>query len=211
MTLFINEIFPSIDGEVNAFHQGHTSIFVRLAGCNLNCDYCDTKYAQKKESGKEMSIKEVIEEIEKFKFNKITITGGEPLLQKESVMELIAALNLHLITIETNGTIAINPWENVDENLSYIVDYKFRPYGIAKNEAFKYLKEKDFIKFVISNSQEYKSMKEVMKYLREISRAKFAVAPAFNVLRPEYLLGWLMRDGIDIIVNFQLHKLLKFK
>ena len=101
----IRSIFTSVDGEINDFHQGRLSVFVRLAGCNLNCSYCDTKYAQSIKAGTEKSISEIVSNVCKFNLDKVTITGGEPLLQADEVKILIKELSTKgkKITIETNG------------------------------------------------------------------------------------------------------------
>ena len=80
--MFVNEIFYSIDGE--GLTAGKLAIFIRLSGCNMNCSYCDTKYALKKTSGTYMTIDEILNEISKYNCKNITLTGGEPLLTKES-------------------------------------------------------------------------------------------------------------------------------
>ena len=89
----IHSIFKSINGEVNKYHQGSICIFIRLAGCSLRCKYCDTVQAQSPDSGKEMNIDEIINEVVKFKnCYRITITGGEPLLQEAELEELVDRL-----------------------------------------------------------------------------------------------------------------------
>lgn len=97
----IIDIFYSIQGE--QLGLGQPSVFVRLAGCNLKCDYCDTKYSWSK--GKKMTVKQVITEVKKYNCHNIIITGGEPLLQQREVELLIKKLRRHTITVETNGTI----------------------------------------------------------------------------------------------------------
>ena len=78
--MIVNEIFSSIDGE--GLRTGELTTFIRLAGCNMRCSYCDTAYALNSSSGREMSINEIVREIEKYKVNNITLTGGEPLIHK---------------------------------------------------------------------------------------------------------------------------------
>ena len=107
------EIFYSIEGE--GIEIGRLEVFVRLSGCNLRCKWCDTKYAW--EEGKEMSVDEVIKEIKKYPCKSVSITGGEPLLQREEVFELVKKLKEmgYWIQINTNGTI-------FDERIFRLVD-----------------------------------------------------------------------------------------
>jgi len=101
----INEIFYSIQGE--GYRTGAPTIFVRLAGCSMRCEWCDTKYAWDK--GKEMSIRSIINEIEKYNCNWVCITGGEPMEQSESVKELTTLLKglRYMVQLETNGSLPI--------------------------------------------------------------------------------------------------------
>ena len=98
-SLGVVEIFDSIEGE--GIRTGMPVTFIRLAGCNLRCSYCDTCYAQKETDGELMSIDDIIK---KVNYNAVTITGGEPLLHQQSVLELINKLNYsgHYVNIETN-------------------------------------------------------------------------------------------------------------
>ena len=108
----LNEIFYSID--VEGLRTGELAVFIRLAGCNLNCSYCDTKYALKPNAGTKMSIDDILKEVEKYHCPNITLTGGEPLIHKE-VNDLIDKLieNGYQVNIETNGAIDIAPYHRV--------------------------------------------------------------------------------------------------
>lgn len=99
--LKISEIFYSHQGEGK--YVGHESIFLRLSGCSLNCIYCDSRYA---DEGRMINIKDIIKEFKKYKSNNLVITGGEPMLQQNGLIELLIRLkNKYFVTIETNGTI----------------------------------------------------------------------------------------------------------
>ena len=104
--LVVQEMYSSIDGEINYWGQGFPSIFIRLAGCNLNCPYCDTKYAKDTDGAKAFAPEELKKSILKIfpGYKKITITGGEPLLQATALYNFIKLLeDEYLISIETNG------------------------------------------------------------------------------------------------------------
>ena len=117
MKIKINEIFTSIDGEVNRYGQGGLTTFIRLAGCNLQCSYCDTKQAQAMDTGVDMTIDEITERIE---VSKVTITGGEPLCQKDELIELINSLCFTdiRVTVETNGSLII-PYKAITYHYYY--------------------------------------------------------------------------------------------
>ena len=111
----IQEIFTGVSGECGMFRQGSWCTFIRLAGCNLRCKWCDTIKAQKRDSGKEMEISEVVDEIKRKGNNQILLTGGEPLLQQKEVIQLIDSFNYeYQFQIETNGSIFSNDlWHRV--------------------------------------------------------------------------------------------------
>jgi len=157
------EIFYSIEGE--GIEIGKLEIFVRLSGCNLRCSWCDTKYSW--EEGKEMSVEEVIREIKKYPCKNVSITGGEPLLQREEVLELIKKLKKmgYWIQINTNGTI-------FDEKIFRLVDLitmdcKCPSSKMKSNlnvlkktkELFNY---KTQFKFVISDERDYEYAKKII-------------------------------------------------
>jgi len=214
--MYISEIFQSIDGEVNRWGQGHITTFIRLAGCNLRCSYCDTKYAQTTTGSKIMGVEEILKEVHT---PKVTITGGEPLLQKEELKELIKQLKLmsrnsQKISIETNGSIEIPDWYC---DLNWIVDYKLpssKMFSSMSQRSYMNLKETDYIKFVIYNQSDFKFAREIKKYLQEhlYVRAKFAFSPCVGKLDEETLLDWMLGFGLyDAILNIQIHKKIGLK
>lgn len=152
----ISEIFYSIEGEGIAI--GKPEVFVRLTGCNLNCNWCDTKYALT--DGEEISIDEIMDEISKYRCKNVSITGGEPLLQREELLKLIKQLKIsgYWIQINTNGTI-------FDEETFRLIDLitmdcKCPSSGMKSNQ--DYLKKtkdlfnsKSQFKFIISNEEDY--------------------------------------------------------
>ena len=208
----VYSIFQSIDGEVNFYHQGRLTTFIRLAGCNLNCcSYCDTRYALKENSGKEISVKDVFNEVEKIGCKNITIAGGEPLLQLTSLIELVSKLKKenYKISIETNGSI-IPPYI-MRLSVSYVMDYKLLSSGMTDKmnlKAFLRLNEKDFVKFVVKNKEDYEQAKEVMANLKQYVNPIFAFSSIYDVLDPRELIVWMMTDKIDGVLNLQLHKYL---
>lgn len=213
----VYSVFRSLDGEVNAFYQGRVTTFLRFSGCNLCCSYCDTQYAREFSSGKEMFAEKIINEIEKFNTNKITITGGEPLLQDyDELIQLCRILNLekhYSISLETNGSIII-PDELYKYVGSFIVDYKLPSSGEQDSmivlEEVLYLRKTDFIKFVISDRYDF----DVAEHLTNMIRKKndlvnIAFSPVTNNLKPSDLVNWIEQSSrLDVIVNLQLHKII---
>jgi len=205
----VYKIFNSIDGEVNCYGQGHMTTFIRFSGCNLNCSYCDTKYAQKYESGFGISISKIIKEVNKIGCKKVTLTGGEPLLQPHIVRCIGQLLeNRNIITIETNGSIKPPVWHR---NLAYVMDYKLESSGMGLHmqyENFIGLGVRDFVKFVIGSALDYRQAKKIMNALKRSGcRANFAMSPIHGEVEPLTLIEWLQKDKIfDIVINLQLHK-----
>jgi len=230
MKLNVQAIFSSIDGEANGFNgAGELTTFIRLKGCNLNCQWCDTKYAQESKPENWMTTDEIIQQIH---FPKVTVTGGEPLLQRTRLLPLVEILltNAYRITIETNGTEP--PFAEIDtsfQKLRYVVDYKLPSSGMEDEmnlEVFKNLELTDVIKFVISDMKDYKRACEVVKS-NPSWEAKMVFSPAlgglhafavpstggniksvFNMDWPRQLAEMMIRDKVDAQFSLQIHKVL---
>ena len=205
-------IFDSIDGEVNSHGQGHLTTFIRLAGCNLHCSYCDTKMAQDPEHAVTMTPDAILADIIPRKPYKVTITGGEPLMQEDELGELVGLLwSEHIFsTIETNGSYPIPRWTGC----SWVADYKLKGSKVSRKamdiKHFDALNGTDFIKFVISNRADYEEVKDIREKLRKHSCwSKLAFSPIMPGLNPTQLISWMQKDGlVDVLLNIQIHKLL---
>ena len=163
MTLLINEIFYSIQGE--SIYSGRPCIFVRLTGCNLRCTYCDTRYAY--EEGVEMEIAEITRRVAAYNCRLVEITGGEPLLQTETPLLILRLLeNGYEVLMETNGSLDIS---KVDARCVKIVDIKCPSSDASEKndlENLKRLNPKDQIKFVIGNRTDYVYAKKTIELNR---------------------------------------------
>lgn len=149
--LTVNEIFYSLDGE--GVRAGYPAVFIRLAGCNLRCNYCDTGYALNSSDGKEMSIPEIMEKVRSFgKCRNVTLTGGEPLLQ-DGVIKLLRELSEDCFTvIETNGAVDIT---NALPFASICMDWKAPSCGMNElmlKSNLKKLRPQDCLKMVVRAS-----------------------------------------------------------
>jgi len=213
----VTEIFRSIDGEVSLVGQGCLSTFIRLAGCNLKCGYCDTPASRA--PGYERDVPHLMKAIEVEGCPKITITGGEPLLQGKEVFPLIDSLLIHgyIVTVETNGTLPIPYLYMRKPNLGWIVDYKLDAEDKMEPGAFKELANHNWVKILIRDRQDYEKAVEVMGKLQSDPlncRAKIALSPMFDdemrpIMDPKTLVRWLLEDQLfHVSLNVQIHKLI---
>lgn len=218
--LSVYSIFKSIDGECNSVGQGSLTIFIRLAGCNLRCQYpCDTPYSFKVDPAMKMSIPDILKKVKSMYIKKVTITGGEPLLQiRDGLLDLITALknNGYRISIETNGSIM---WSRLDLSSidCLVVDYKLPSSGMEDKMIpsvhFQDLRKSDFIKFVIMDKPDFMRAIEIYNSFKSWGcAASFAFSPVHGGLSPSLLLKWMMdRHLEDGILNIQIHKPLELK
>jgi len=202
--IVMNEIFYSIQGE--GADAGLPTIFIRLAGCNLRCSYCDTKYAFY--GGKEMSIEEIMTEIKKWRCKRVCITGGEPLLQ-EGIYELVDILlrNDYEVSVETNGSISIE--KLIDKNVIIKMDIKLpssRMHEKMRMENIGLLRNKDELKFVIGNKRDYEYAKEILQEYKPYCQV--IMQPVWKKIDTTKLAEWILKDGIDVRLSIQLHKIL---
>lgn len=211
--MHVNEIFTSIDGEINGFHQGRLSCFLRLQGCNLKCHYCDTKKAQTMRTGSERQASQILNHILVTDIKKITITGGEPMLQEREVLDLASVLvdKGRMVSIETNGSLPIKAMEGV----SYVMDYKLPSSGESqamKYENFINLGPRDIVKFVIADLTDYIDAINAMKNINMVASSKivYAFSPVFtgDTHNGKWLFSLIKDDKLDVVFNLQLHKIL---
>ena len=200
--LKINEIFHSIQGE--STKSGTPCVFIRLTYCNLRCSYCDSEYSFYE--GEDMSIADILKEIKKYNCKLVEVTGGEPLLQKKSI-DLMKALLIEKYTVmlETSGSIPIN---NVPKEVIKIIDFKCPSSDMHKKNNWDILKnvqQHDEIKFVISNLDDYKWVKDKLKKYN-FKNNTILFSPTHNQLDPKILSEWILKDGLNVRVQLQLHK-----
>ncbi len=210
----VNEIFTSLSGEPDGFGmQGGLATFVRLQGCNLECEWCDTKKAQKFDNWEDSTVAAVVQQCT---CKHIIITGGEPLLQLEEVKQLVLQLTKarKFVTVETNGSIAIADIAlRVNCNhLRFVVDYKLSSSGTTQYmlpEVFNGLHVLDVIKFVIADLQDYQQAKAVLA-MHQHWRAKKVFSPTEVTLEwPKQLVAAILEDKLEgVTLSLQLHKLL---
>lgn len=208
----INEIFRSIDGECNHWGQGSWSTFIRTQGCNLKCSYCDTPQAQTGWEGERLVIPQIIDKVEELGVEKVTITGGEPLYQQDTIYLVKQLYRLgYKISIETNGS---QPIEKYVGLANIVMDYKLPSSGqerFMELDNFWLLKSTDYIKFVIGNVEDYERAKEIVTN-RKKCLAKMAFSPTIPGCDPKALMEMMEKDKLfDVQVNIQIHKLVGAK
>ena len=200
----INEIFYSIQGEGK--WTGRPNIFIRTSGCNLRCSFCDTTYAYN--DGKELSIEEISSQISKYPCKYVCITGGEPLLQNET-LDLIDYLlkNNYKICIETNGSISIQKISN-KKSLMISLDIKCPSSKMHENNQFKnisLLRKNDQLKFVIKDKDDFNYAKNIVNKHKPVCNVFFQ--PVWGI-DPVILSEWIIHDRLDVKLGLQLHKII---
>jgi 7-carboxy-7-deazaguanine synthase len=198
------EMFTSIQGESS--YAGLPCVFVRLSGCNLRCSYCDTEYAF--EEGDEISVDEILEYVRGAGIPLVEITGGEPLMQRQSLQVLISGLldNGNRVLVETNGSQSI---KDLDMRAVIILDIKTPGSGMDSRNDFsniEYLKPADEIKFVISDRRDYEWSKGMLERYDLSSRCQVLFSPAIGKIDPRELVKWIIEDKLPVRLNLQLHK-----
>ena len=206
MSLDICEIFYGIQGE--STYQGMPCVFVRTSGCNLRCRWCDTNYAYGK--GLSMSIQEIVDKAGYFGCPTVEITGGEPLLQEATPALVNALLDIGLLVLmETNGSQDIS---RVDSRCIRIVDIKCPSSGMAEHNDFNNfgrMTEKDELKFVIANREDYDFARQRVRLLEFDGFCINAIhfSPVFGELDPKTLAEWILQDRLEVRLHLQMHKM----
>lgn len=201
----LSEIFYSIQGE--STFAGLPCIFIRLAGCNLRCVYCDTKYAYTKEF--ELSVDEILKEIKKYSpISLVEVTGGEPLLQEDIYLLLDKLIKAkYQVLLETNGSILLN---RVPKEVIKIVDIKTPGSKMSHKmnwENINYLNLKDEIKFVITDKKDFNwAIERVKNY--NLLQYNVLFSPAYNMIEPGILAEWIKEEKIPVRMQLQLHKII---
>jgi 7-carboxy-7-deazaguanine synthase len=202
-TVRISEIFASIQGESS--YAGRPCVFVRTAGCNLRCRYCDTTYAHG--GGRSMAIDEVLSAVSGYGLGLVEVTGGEPLHQENVPLLIEALLNAGYTTlVETNGSYDIDV---VDGRAVRIVDVKCPGSGMSGSvnwACLERLKGSDQLKFVISSREDYLWARKVVEERGLAEAVEVLFSPVHGVLAPEVLAGWILEDKLPVRLQLQLHK-----
>lgn len=207
------EKFVSINGEGR--RAGELAVFIRMKGCNLRCTYCDTLWANEADcESTEMTVDEIVSYIEESKVKNVTLTGGEPLL-REGMAELITAIlsdPQRRVEIETNGSVDLSPYCELERRPSFTMDYKMPDSGMEHAMCLsnmEKLSSEDTVKFVVSSRSDMERALEIIeKYdLRERTAVYFS--PVFGRIEPVEMVDFLMEKKLnDVKIQIQLHKVI---
>jgi len=216
--LLVGEIFNSISGEVGLFPQGIPCTFLRLAGCNYQCGYCDTKNYISSKSGILMPVPVVAERVKSKGLTNIVVTGGEPLLQKHYLIPLLENLyrNRNVkISIETNGSIEIPELPKMRNRIGWVIDVKMPRSGHYDPMWVKKLPEdlnsNDWFKFVMCDDEDYKKAVECYRLIKDLGfKSRIAFSPVFPHCNTAILFDKMIKDSLhDVVMNIQIHKFIE--
>ena len=203
-SLRVTEIFHSLQGETTT--TGLPTVFVRLTGCPLRCGYCDTAYAF--EGGHKMSFTEILDRVEEYNCDYITVTGGEPLAQPQCYDLLYRLCDLdYRVSLETSGAICIR---DVDPRVIKIVDIKTPASGEANRNLYsntEHLQSEDEIKFVICDRNDYDwSCLKIDELNLYDCVSEILFSPSQGQLSPRELAEWILKDKLKVRMQMQMHK-----
>ncbi|HEY5995335.1 MAG TPA: 7-carboxy-7-deazaguanine synthase QueE [Gallionellaceae bacterium] len=203
--LRISEIFHSLQGETS--RVGLPTVFVRLTGCPLRCTYCDTTYAFT--GGQNMEIAQILAEVAQHGAHYVTVTGGEPLAQK-NCLELLKALcdAGYDVSLETGGALDVS---GVDSRVVKVLDLKTPGSGESEKNLWSnlsHLNPHDEIKMVLCDETDYAWAKQVLSEHALDKKCSVLFAPVQGRLSPTALADWILRDRLPVRMQIQLHKVL---
>jgi len=204
-SLRITEIFLSLQGESRTV--GIPTVFVRLTGCPLRCQYCDTAYAFT--GGEWRSLSQILDEVASHNTKYITVTGGEPLAQKRcrKLLEQLCDAG-YQVSLETSGAISVF---DVDQRVVKVMDIKTPASGEVERNIFEnlnYISDNDQIKFVICDRADYEWAKSIITQYDLLDKCEVLMSPSYSQLKGEQLAEWILKDKIPVRFQLQLHKIL---
>lgn len=213
MKFKVVERFISINGE--GIRCGQLAIFIRLAGCNLNCSYCDTTWANNKNVKYDlMTTEEIYEYIKSTGIRNITLTGGEPLLQS-GIIELLERLSedrdIH-VEIETNGSISLKEFSKIENSPSFTMDYKLPSSNMESNmdlSNFEYLTKKDTVKFVSGTQKDLQKVKYIVDKYNLIDKTNVYISPVYTKISLDSIVEFMKDNKMNgVNLQMQLHKVI---
>lgn len=203
--LRVTEIFYSLQGETHRI--GLPTVFIRLTGCPLRCGYCDTAYAF--QGGEWRDLPEILAAVADHAPRHVTVTGGEPLAQRDCPALLAALCDAgYDVSLETSGALDIAP---VDPRVARIVDLKTPGSGEVERNLWSnldHLTSHDELKFVLTDEADYRWAVGILRQHRLDQRCPVLFSPAFQTLPPDRLAEWILRDRLPVRMQVQLHKVL---
>jgi 7-carboxy-7-deazaguanine synthase len=203
--LRVNEIFHSLQGEADCV--GFPTAFVRLTGCPLRCQYCDTEYAF--HAGDWLDLEAVLEKVRDIGASYVCVTGGEPLAQPNCLKLLTRLCDAgHQVSLETSGALDV---AGVDPRVTRVIDVKTPGSNEASRnriENFQHLTPRDQLKFVICSREDYDWSKRFLHEHDLNGRCRILFSPSYNQQSPTLLAEWILADRLPVRFQLQLHKIL---
>lgn len=204
-SLRITEIFYSLQGETS--RVGLPTVFVRLTGCPLRCHYCDSAYAFT--GGKSMTLAAIMAEVQRYPARYVTVTGGEPLAQKNCLSLLAMLCDLdYQVSLETSGALDVSA---VDKRVMKVLDIKTPASGEMEKNLWanlNLLSPNDEIKFVLCDEADYLWASKILTEHGLANKCEVLFSPAQSQLSPTDLADWILRDRLPVRMQLQLHKIL---
>lgn len=211
MVYQVVEHFVSINGE--GCRAGQLALFIRMKGCNLNCSYCDTRWANDADaSAVEMTLDELEDLVRNCGVENVTLTGGEPLFREgiRELLERISQIPGICVEIETNGSVDLRPYADIADNISFTMDYKLACSGMEERmylPNFEILREKDTVKFVIGSQDDLMRAKEIIERYGLQGRVHIYFSPVFGSIDPKDMVAFMMEHRLNKVnLQLQLHK-----
>lgn len=213
MNFKVVEKFISINGE--GLRSGQLSVFIRFAGCNLNCNYCDTKWANERNVKYDiMTENEIYSYIKATGITNVTLTGGEPLTQNDilSLLKILSNDNNLLVEIETNGSVNLKDFLLDKNPPCFTMDYKL-PDSCMENfmdtSNFDYLTKKDVVKFVVSSVSDLKKTKEIIDKYELIKKTNIYISPVLGRISPKTIVDFMKENKLNKVnLQLQIHKII---
>lgn len=213
MNFNIAEKFISINGE--GVLAGQLAFFIRFCGCNLECSYCDTSWANT------MTIPvEVLNEEQIYRYIKetgvknVTLTGGEPLAQEgiDVLLKKLSSDKSIRVEVETNGSIPVMQFFEIENRPSFTIDYKLPGSGMENRMHllnFRYADMRDTVKFVVSDENDLRKTRQVIEKFELCGKTNIYISPVFGKIHPERLVDFLRENKLnDVNMQLQLHKII---
>ncbi len=209
----VAEKFVSVNGE--GVFAGQLAVFIRFCGCNLNCTYCDTRWANDMRVAFEaLSEFEIYDYIKSTGIRNVMLTGGEPLIQKNIdvlLNKLAIDRSIH-VEIETNGSIDISEFMDIANRPSFTVDYKLQGSGMEDRMFllnFNRVSSRDTVKFVVADLQDLQKAKTVIEKFSLIKKCSIYISPVFGRIDPEIIVDFMKENNLNHVnLQLQIHKII---
>lgn len=212
-TYSVVEKFVSINGE--GTKAGQLAVFIRFAGCNLNCNYCDTMWANKHDvKADTLTEFEIYDYIKSTGVTNVTLTGGEPLLRDniENLLRILSSDKSLFVEIETNGSVDLAPYRDISENVSFTLDYKLPGSGMESKmnmDNYEELSKVDTVKFVVSDVTDLDKARQIILDYKLTEKCNVYLSPVFGRIEPVEIVNYMIEHKMNKInMQLQMHKII---